>query len=70
MERLLVWIGRVAGGGGVLVCAVAAAVRLSGQYWLGGLQVGTLLLAGVAAMSLGCLCLLEVLTERLVAPPR
>ncbi len=68
MERLLVWIGRVAGGGGAILCAVAAAVRLSGQYWLGGLQVGTLLLGGVAAMIGGCLCLLEALTERLAAP--
>ncbi len=69
MERLLVWIGRLAGGGGALLCAAAAAVRVSGHYWVGSFQAGTLMLAGVAAMIAGCLCLLEVLIGRL-APPR
>ena len=64
MVRLLLWLGRAAGGAGALVCLVAGAFRLTGNYWLGGFQLGTLLLAGVAMMTLGCLCLLAVLTER------
>jgi hypothetical protein len=39
MQALLIWIGRVA-------------ARLGGAHWLGGFQVGTLLLAGMAATRL------------------
>ncbi len=67
MEALLLWIGRLAGLAGVLVCAVAVAVRLSGAYWLAGFQAGTLLLAGMAAMLMGCLSLLMLLTSRVSA---
>jgi hypothetical protein len=63
MNELLLWFGRAAGFAGVLICAVAAAARLSGQYFLGGFQVTTLLQVGMAAMIAGCLCLLVVLTE-------
>ncbi len=64
METLLLWIGRLAGLAGVLICAVAVVVRLSGAYWLAGFQVGTLLLAGMAAMLMGCLSFLMLLTSR------
>ncbi|WP_333842387.1 hypothetical protein [Pelomicrobium sp.] len=64
MEPLLLWVGRLAGLAGVLVCAVAVVVRLSGAYWLAGFQVGTLLLAGMAAMLMGCLSLLVLLTAQ------
>ncbi|MGN2391965.1 hypothetical protein [Pelomicrobium sp. G1] len=67
METLLLWVGRLAGLAGVLVCAVAVAVRLSGAYWLAGFQAGTLLLAGMAAMLMGCLSLLMLLTSRVSA---
>lgn len=64
MNKLLLWFGRAAGFAGVLACAVAAALRLSGQYFLGDFQVTTLLQVGMAAMIAGCLSLLVVLTER------
>lgn len=64
MEPLLLWVGRLAGLAGVLVCAVAVVVRLSGAYWLAGFQVGTLLLAGMAVMLMGCLSLLVLLTAQ------
>lgn len=64
MRELLIWIGRVAGVAGAAVCAVAVVTRLVGAYWLAGFQVGTLLLAGVAAMVLGCLGYLAALTEQ------
>ena len=57
-------LGRLAGIAGVLVCALAVAVRIGGNYVLGGFQVGTLLLGGIAAMVAGCLALLWSLSAR------
>lgn len=65
MEQLLIWIGRLAGVAGVVLCAIAVVARLSGAFWLGGFQVGTLLQAGIAAMVIGCLAFLAVITEHL-----
>jgi hypothetical protein len=64
MESLLLWTGRIAGIAGLALCAWAAYGRLSGAYYAGGFQVGTLLLAGMAGMLIACLCHLLVLTER------
>jgi hypothetical protein len=64
MNGRLLWIGRVAGVVGFLVCAVAGLARLSGLFWLGGFQVGTLLLGGIALMCAACVCFLWVLTAR------
>jgi hypothetical protein len=64
VDNALLWLGRVAGVVGVLLCAVAVVTRVTGNFWLGGYQAGTLLLAGSATMIAGCLCLLWVLTER------
>jgi hypothetical protein len=58
MNKLLLTAGRVAGFGGMLLCLVAVATRLSGNYFLGGFQLATLLQAGVAGMVAGCFCLL------------
>ena len=64
LNALLLWLGRVAGVAGVLICLAAGAARLGGQYWLGGFQLITLLQGGMAAMIAACLCFLVVLTER------
>jgi hypothetical protein len=64
MDDFLLWIGRVSGIVGVLVSALAVATRGAGAYALGNFQAGTLLLAGIAAMVVACLCLLTVLTNR------
>jgi nicotinamide riboside transporter PnuC len=64
MNDVLVWIGRVAGVSGVLLCAVAAVARISGNYFFGSFQVGTLLQAGMAMMIGGCLGYLAALTGR------
>ena len=69
MQALLVWMGRLAGAAGVAVCTMAVVARLTGAYWLGSFQVGTLLQIGVAGMVLGCLCFLAALTERFRARP-
>lgn len=63
MDALLLWLGRAAGFGGALICAIAVLFRLSGGYFLGGFQVGTLLLAGAVTMLFGCVCLLAWLTR-------
>ncbi len=65
MEIALLWIGRLAGLAGVLMCLIAGGARLSGAFWIAGFQAGTLLQAGMAAMILGCLAHLIVLTARL-----
>jgi hypothetical protein len=64
MESLLLWTGRIAGIGGLVLSAWAAYSRLTGAYFAGGFQIGTLLLAGMTGMLIACLCLLLVLTER------
>lgn len=64
MTALLRWIGRLSGLAGVLACAVAVLARMAGSYVIGGFQVGTLLLAGIAAMLVACLSYLVLLVER------
>lgn len=64
MLELLLWLGRLAGLGGAFTCALALGARLSGSYWVAGLQVGTLLHAGSAAMIFAALCFLAWLVER------
>jgi hypothetical protein len=66
MESLLRWVGRLAGLAGIVLCTWVYK-RVAGSYFAGGFQFGTLLQAGMAAILIGCLCLLIVLTNR---PPR
>ena len=64
MKSALVWIGRVAGAIGVAICALGSVARVTGHYTVGSYQVGTLLLAGTAAMVAGCLALVWALSSR------
>jgi hypothetical protein len=64
VANLLLWIGRVGGALGIVLCAVAVLARLRSVYGIAGFQVGTLLLAGMAAMLVGCLGYLAALAER------
>lgn len=64
MGSVLRWTGRLAGLAGVVICAIAILARLTGAYYVGGFQVGTLLLAGIAAMLVACLSYLALLVER------
>jgi hypothetical protein len=64
MGSILLWIGRIAGIAGLLLSAWAAVARLQGAFFAGGYQIGTLLLVGMTAMIVACLCLLFVLTAR------
>jgi len=64
MEILLLWAGRIAGIVGLALSAWAAYQRLTGAFFAGGFQVGTMLLAGMTGMLIACFCLLLVLTGR------
>lgn len=64
METWLLWVGRSAGLTGIVACLIAMGARLSGAFWIAGLQTGTLFQAGIAAMVFGCLVHLIVLTAR------
>jgi hypothetical protein len=63
VANLLLWIGRLGGIAGVLLSVAAVLVRLRGVYTVAGFQVGTLLLAGMAAMLAGCLGYLAAIAE-------
>lgn len=63
MKTAMLWIGRLAGIGGALLCTVSLAVRFTNTYFLGGIPVGTLFNAGIAAMVLGCLAYVHVIAE-------
>jgi len=63
MSQLLIWIGRLAGLVGVGATGCAVVVRASGAYYLGSMQLGTLLNAGVAAMVLGALAYVAAMAE-------
>jgi hypothetical protein len=63
MNNLLRWTGRCAGVIGVLLLVVAVVARAAGVFVVGGLQVGTVLQAGMAAMILGCLAYLANLVD-------
>ena len=54
-------LSTVAGIVGLLICLVSGAVRLTGAYYLGGMEVMTIFDIGVAGMVLGCLLKLEVI---------
>jgi hypothetical protein len=62
--ELLLWIGRIGGVAGVIVCATAILMRFRGVYNFAGFQIGTLLLAGMAVMLIGCMGYLAALAER------
>ena len=64
MESLLLWMGRVAGIVGLILSGWATFSRVTGAYYAGGFQVGTILLGGITAMLAACLFLLLVLTQR------
>ena len=57
-------IGRTLGVLGFLICAAVALARVTGTYFIGTFQLGTVFVAGVGAMIGGCFFLLWVLVSR------
>jgi hypothetical protein len=64
MSSLLMWCGRLAGVAGFLMVLVAAGARLTGQWRVGDLSVGTLLMGGVAAMVAATLAYVASMAEQ------
>ena len=64
MNDLLLRGGQLAGAVGVLLMVVAVFGRLAGRFSLGGFATGTLMLAGIGALIVGCFLLLWLLVER------
>ena len=56
--------GQLAGLIGILLIVVSVAARLAGKFTPGGFASGTLMLAGIGAVSVGCFLLLWLLVER------
>jgi len=63
MDKHLLWLARVSALLGIALCAAAVITRLLGSYAMGPFQVGTVLLAGMAATIVACLAYLIVLVE-------
>lgn len=64
MIELLLWIGRIAGLLGLAATGTAVLVRASGTWVVGGLQVGTLLQLGIAALACGAWAYAAASAER------
>jgi hypothetical protein len=64
MQSALLRIGQLVGLAGVLLMLAAIAMRLLGKFAVGGYQTGTLLLAGIGAVVVGCFLLLWTVAER------
>jgi len=58
MQNNLFQAGRAAGVLGIVVCVVAVGTRLTGSYYLAGVEAGSLLQAGIAATVIGSFLLL------------
>lgn len=64
MYKMLITLGKMAGLAGVLLCAAAGAWRVTGNFEIAGIWVGTLLQVGMAGLLTGCFCLLVAQAER------
>jgi hypothetical protein len=64
MSNLLARTGQLAGLLGILLMAVAVAARLTGRYALGDFQIGTLLLASIGGLAVGCFLMLWSIADR------
>ncbi len=63
MNLILLRGGQAVGLLGIVLLAVAVVARLRGVYTVGDYQTGTLLLAAIAALAVGCFLLLWLLAE-------
>ena len=63
MNKMLMTLGKMSGLAGVLLCVAAGAWRLTGNFEIAGIWVGTLLQVGMAGLLTGCFCLLIAQAE-------
>ena len=64
MDSFLLKGGQLAGLFGIVLIVVSVAVRLAGNFALGGFAAGTLMLGGIGAVSVGAFLLLWLLVDR------
>ena len=64
MQQLINYIGHLAGGSGILLCAAAGLTRLSGGYYLAEYAATTIFSAGIGLMVLACLVKLYALQDQ------
>ena len=64
MTSILLRGGQLAGLVGILLIVVSVIARLGGKFMIGGFATGTLMLAGIGAVSVGCFLLVWLLVER------
>lgn len=64
MNKLVDGIGTVTGAVGVLVCAFAVVMRLAGNFYFMGAELGTVLLGGMALMIIGSFAKIHALSLR------
>jgi hypothetical protein len=67
MNKLITFVGDVAGVVGILVCAITGAARVLGHYELGGVGTIALFTVGMGVMVFACLAKLHVIASRLPA---
>jgi len=64
MNTVLLRGGQLIGLLGILLMLVSVYARFAGKFTFGGYQTGTLLLAGMGAVVVGCFFLLWVIADR------
>lgn len=64
MDRMMLLAGRTLGVLGLAICAFAVIARIAGNYWIRGVELGSLLQVGIAGIAAGCFMLLWALTQR------
>ena len=64
VNELLTIGGRIIGSVGLLMCGIAVAWRILGNYFLAGFGLGTLLQAGTSTVVIGCFLLLARVDRR------
>ncbi len=65
MNKLVDGIGTATGAAGILVCVFAVVMRLAGNFYFMGVELGMLLLGGMALLIIGCFGKLQGLSMRL-----
>lgn len=63
MNELRQKLGLVAGLAGIALLLISVLARLAGHFTLGTFATGTLMLAGLSAVSVGCFLLLWAMTS-------
>ena len=64
MNKLVDGIGTATGTIGVLVCAFAVVMRVAGNFYFLGAELGTILLGGMALLIIGSFAKIHALSLR------